>query len=89
MSVSVSHNYPHANAMLARYDNGEPILNATVKIYNHTDFYNQGVTLPVAETTTDVDGKWQDAVSLEDGRSWVVVIQKNVSYGPSTWEVTT
>ncbi len=89
MTVSVDHNYPHANAMLARYNNGEPIPNATVKVYAHTDFYDDGVTVPVAETTTDSAGEWQDTILLEDGRTWVVAIQKNTSFGPCRWEVTT
>ena len=85
----VNHNFPLENSMLVTDLEGNPIQDATIRIFDLTAF-EAGILDPwIAETTSDSEGKWVDPVVLPDGQSWVVHFQKLNDYGPEHKEITT
>ena len=83
MTVAVNQDYPDTNALQMLKNNGEPLEGATLKIYNHRE------ALLIAETTTDENGKWKDTINLDDGRTWILVVEKTTVFGPKKFEITT
>lgn len=89
MTVAVNQDYPDINALRVLKKNGEPLEGATLKIYDHTAYFAQAGVVPIAETTTDANGKWNDVIYLDDGRTWVLVVEKTTVFGPKKLEITT
>lgn len=90
MTVAVNHDYPGTNALRIVFDNGTPVVEASIEIYEHTDYNaNEMAAIVVDETITDSNGKWIDTLQLEDGRTWIVKIEKTGSFGPKILEITT
>lgn len=87
--VMVNHDYPHANDMCVVDKTNVPIEGVVIKIFDHTDFFAGLISTWVAETISDVDGKWVDPILLDAGRSWVVYFEKATMYGPKHIEITT
>lgn len=85
----VNHDFPVTDALLVVNETNEPIEGAEIRIYDHTAFQAGAVSSWEAMTTSDVDGKWVDPIVLEDGRTWVVHMQKPSVYGPTHVEITT
>jgi beta-xylosidase len=78
------------NALRIVADNGTPISDAAVEIYEYVDYSaNEMAAVVVDETETDSDGKWKDTLTLEDGRTWIVRIEKTGIFGPKILEITT
>lgn len=85
----VNHDYPLTNEMTVVNEQSVPIQDVEIRIFEHTAFFAGDLDTWVAETLTDVDGKWVDQVVLTDGQSWVVHFQKENAYGPEHVEITT
>ena len=85
----VDHNYPLDNSMLIVDETNTPVEGAQIRIFDHVAFQAGELDPWVAETTSDVDGKWVDPVVLDDGRTWVVHVQKPSVAGPEHIEITT
>lgn len=85
----VNHDFPLENSLLVTDLEGNPIQDATIKIYTLTAFEAGVLSTWVADTLSDSEGKWVDAVELPDGESWVVHFQKLHDYGPEHREITT
>ena len=85
----VDHNYPVADALLVVDETNSPIETAEIKVFDMVKFQAGDTDTWEAETTTDAEGKWLDPVVLEDGRSWIVHIQKPTVAGPEHVEITT
>ena len=85
----VNHDYPLSNELLIVDEQNEPIEGAVIRIFDLTNFQADVVDVWEAETISDIDGKWVDPIALEDGRSWVVHVQKLTEFGPNHVEITT
>lgn len=89
MTTLIDHNYPLPNEMLVVDETDEPIQGAVIRIFELTKFQAGDISDWVGETITDIEGKWVDPIALEDGRTWIVHIQKETMYGPKHIEITT
>jgi hypothetical protein len=87
--AAVNQDFPNANDMLVVNESNEPIEAATIRVFEQSAFTAGVVDTWVAETTTDVDGKWVDPIILDDGKNWIVHFQKESVYGPVHVEITT
>lgn len=87
--ATVNHNFPNTNDMLVVDEANTPIEAADIRVYDQTAFDAGVVDTWEAMTTTDQEGKWVDPIVLEDGRNWIVQIQKESMYGPVHVEITT
>ena len=87
MTVLVNHDYPETGMLKAVDERNAPIEGVRIRIFNMAEF-TAATETPVAETVTDSNGEWVSALSLEDGRTWIVHFQKT-GYGPTHEEVTT
>jgi hypothetical protein len=87
--TTVDHDYPVADAMLIVDETNTPVEAAQIRIFDHVAFQAGETDTWEAETTSDADGKWVDPVILEDGRTWVVHVQKPSVAGPEHVEITT
>ena len=85
----VNHDYPGTNDLLVVNATNEPVEGAEIRVYGHTEFQAGLVDTWEAMTVSDADGKWVDPIVLDDGRSWVVHMQKPSVYGPVHVEITT
>lgn len=82
-SVQVDHNYGGPDALAYRTNSGLGIDNATVRVFLKTDFDAGNVTLRyrIAETTTDINGRWVNPLYL-DPSVYTLVFFKQQAYGP-------
>ena len=85
----VNHDYPNAGDFVVVNEDGDPVEDAEIRIYDSVAFQANQLGTWLASTTTDADGKWRDPIDLPDGGSYVVWVQKYSVYGPEHWELTT
>jgi hypothetical protein len=89
MSVSVDHNYPHTDDMTVLDPNGDPIENVVVRAFTLAAYAADVRDTWLAETTTDVNGKWVTPFLLDESQTYIVHFEKTTMFGPITVEVTT
>ena len=87
--ATVNHDFPNPNDLLIVDEMNSPIEAADIRVYDQTAFDAGEVDTWEAMTTSDQEGKWVDPIILEDGRNWVVLVQKESMYGPVHVEITT
>ena len=85
----VNHDYPVSGALTVVDSENAPIEAAQIRIYDLTAFQAGVLSTWQAATSSDMEGKWVDPITLPDGRSWVVYMEKQNTYGPNHIEITT
>ena len=89
MTVVVDHNYPVVDTLRAVDPSGDPVEGAVVRVFELVAFSAHHTDTWVGSTTTDIEGRWIDPITLPDAGSWVVHFEKYSSYGPVHVEITT
>lgn len=87
--VMVNHNYPTTDSMTVVNADGDPVEGVAVRIFEPTAFYSDHVDTWIAQTETDIEGKWIDPIALTSASTYVVHFQKESMYGPTHIEITT
>lgn len=88
-SILVNHDYGGTDALKIVDQFGVGIDNATVRVYTADD-YNAGSTelqFVVAETRTDVNGRWESSLMLDPG-DYVLLVFKQKVAAPQAIELT-
>lgn len=88
-SVYVNHDYGGNDALRIVDQFGVGLDNATVRVYTADDYAaeNTAISFVVAETRTDVNGRWEDALMLDPG-DYVIVVFKQKVAAPQIIELT-
>jgi hypothetical protein len=81
--AALSHNYPIANALRVVDQSGDPIEDATVRVFSAIQYAAGDFDTWLGETTTDENGDWKAPIEASAG-SWVIYIFKSNAYGPTT-----
>lgn len=68
--------------------NGDPINEATVRVYTKINWDTQNTSIVVGITKTDADGAWVTPIPVTPGETYVIVYHKENEYGPDTVEIT-
>lgn len=86
--VSLDHNYSAPNAYQYVTPDGDPVEQATIRVYKK-DLWDAGnTTVVVGITKTDENGQWKVPVPVEPGITYTLVFHKENEYGPDTVELT-
>lgn len=88
-SIEVDHDYGGVDALAYKTAGGQGIDNAEVRVYLAADHAAGNLSTPyvVAQTRTNVQGRWIQSLMLDPG-SYVLVFWKQGAYGPDTAAVT-
>lgn len=84
--IALSHNYPEANALRVLNQSGDPIQDATVKVFSSIQYAAGDYSEWEGATTTDENGYWRDPIEVTAG-SWTVYVYLANEYGPTSIEV--
>jgi hypothetical protein len=84
--TALSHDYPQPDALRVVNPSGEPILDATVRVFSALQYISPYDTW-TGETTTDENGRWRAPIEVIYAGTYTVHVQKSNSYGPTTIEV--
>jgi len=87
--ISVDHDYGGTDVLAYKTAGGVGIDNATIKAYLKTDYDAGNVSAEYVKaiSTTDVNGRWDNAMLL-DAATYTLYYYKQGEYGPNTKEVT-
>jgi hypothetical protein len=85
-AVAVDHNYGGTDALTIQTRDGRRIDNATVLAFRRSDYANgrRQAQYAVAQTTTDVNGRWASAMMLDPGDYTLFVYRQGVIQSKAT-----
>ena len=66
---------------------GVPLEGVTIRIFTKTDYDAGALTRVIGITTTDILGRWRDAVPVTAGSTYVVLAHQAYGVGPVSFEV--
>lgn len=82
--VRVDQDFQEPNNLRYTTTNGQPIVDATVRVFTQPDWEAGRRTVSLFVTKTDSLGNWNSPFWLEPGLTYVVVYEKQGLYGPDT-----
>lgn len=86
--VKLDHNFNLPNNYQYVTIDGDPIDQATVRVYKKTEWDAGNATVVVGITKTDDNGQWRVPVPVEPGYTYTLVYHKENEFGPDVVEVT-
>lgn len=89
MAVMVNHNYPDDDDLRVLDEAGDPVEGVVITIFTLANYSAGIVDTWVAQTDTDVNGRWNEPIDLDAASTYVVHFEKISEYGPTTVEITT
>lgn len=84
----VDHNYLQPNALQYVSPRGNPIPQATIRVFQKPDWDAGNNQVALFTTETDNNGKWVSPFWLEPGLQYVLTFEKRGSFGPDKVEIT-
>jgi hypothetical protein len=75
-----------ADALRVVTQDGEPVQDATIRVFSAIQYASGDYSEWEGATTTDEYGAWRDPIEVTAG-SWVVYVYKSFDYGPTSIEV--
>lgn len=78
----LDHDYGGVNALQYATRSGVGVPQATIRVYRASDWDANRRDAPLFITGTDADGKWTSPIWLETGLAYVLVFEKQGSFGP-------
>lgn len=86
-TVMVNHDIQTFDNLRYLAPNGEPIVSAEVYVFKKSEYLSDTFDNALGRTTTREDGRWQDAIPVQAGDTYTVVLFKQGEYGPDVIDI--
>ena len=86
-TVMVNHDIQVSDNLRYLAPNGEPIVSAEVYVFKKSEYLSDTFDNALGRTTTREDGRWQDAIPVQAGDTYTVVLYKQGYYGPDVIDI--
>lgn len=86
-TVMVNHDIERFDNLRYLAPNGAPIQDAEVYIFKKSEYSSDKFDNALGRTRTGSDGRWQDAIPVQAGDTYTVVLFKQGEYGPDVIDI--
>lgn len=86
-TVMVNHDIQTFDNLRYLAPNGDPIADAEVYIFKKSEYLSDRFDNALGRTTTRTDGRWYDAIPVQAGDTYTVVLFKQGEYGPNVIDI--
>lgn len=85
--IRLDHDFPLPGDMTYMTPGGSPIPDAQIRVYAKADYDARRLDAPIGHTTTNAHGKWNRAILVVPGYTYVVHFFKPGEFGPDVKQV--
>ena len=86
-TVMVNHDIQEFDNLRYLAPNGDPIADAEVYVFKKSEYTSDQFDNALGRTLTRHDGRWQDAIPVQAGDTYTVVLFKQGLYGPDVIDI--
>ena len=86
-TIMINHDIQSFDNLRYLAPNGEPISGAEVYVFKKSEYSSDVFDNALGRTVTKDDGRWHDAIPVQAGDTYTVLLFKQGEYGPDTIDV--